>query len=214
MSILVRRSNLVVSMSDAAAVENAWRHDADAITLDLRNVPANPRNEVHSRIRDAISAAARGGAEVFVRVNDSTETVDLEACVWPGLTGIMLPRVESAADVAEAAEVITVLERERGLELGSIRFIALIESAAGVWHLRHIVTASPRITQAALDERALAQSLDIDPLDDYDPFVYARGRLAVESTAAKVAPVGMAYPLSAKPREAVDLMELFAQKTV
>jgi citrate lyase subunit beta/citryl-CoA lyase len=52
-----------------------------------------------------------------------------------------------------------------------------------------------------LDENDLADDLGIAPLPEYDPFVYARGRLAVEATAAKVNPIGMAYPLSALPRE-------------
>ena len=47
-----------------------------------------------------------------------------------------------------------------------------------------------------LDEQALARDLDITPLPEFDPFVYARGRIVVEAIAAKVMPVGIAYPLS------------------
>jgi citrate lyase subunit beta/citryl-CoA lyase len=201
--MLIRRSNLLASMADPAQLENVWRHAADAITLDLEaSVPPELTSPARSRVKAALVTAARGGAEVFVRVNDSSLTEDLESCVWQGLSGVMLPRVESAADVAEAAEVVTVLERERGLEVGSVSFIALIESPAGVWHLRSIVTASPRLKQVGLDEHDLAVSLDIEPLPEYDPFVYARGRLAVEATAAGVGAIGMAYPLSVRPREA------------
>lgn len=35
MNLLVRRSNLLVAMSEAGAVANAWKHNADAITLDV-----------------------------------------------------------------------------------------------------------------------------------------------------------------------------------
>ena len=65
-----------------------------------------------------------------------------------------------------------------------------------MWDIRTIITASPRITQVALDERALVADLGIKPLPEYDPFVYARGRVVVEAIAAKVSPVGIAYPLS------------------
>jgi citrate lyase subunit beta / citryl-CoA lyase len=203
--ILVRRSNLLVPMSDTRQVENAWRHDADAITLDLEGgVAPELKAGASAPVKDAVATAARGGAEVFVRVNDSTLTEDLEASVWPGLAGIVLPCVESAADVAEAAEIVTVLERERGLPVGTVSFIAVIESAAGVWHVRSIITASPRVSQVALDERGLAASLGIEPLDEYDPFVYARGRVAVEATAAGIGAIGMAYPLSVRPRKAAE----------
>ena len=200
--MLIRRSNLLVDAADAAAVENAWRHDADAVTLDLESLPERGQALARTRVKDAIAHCARGGAEVFVRVNDSAMTADLEASVWPGVSGIVLPRAESAADVADAAETLTTLERERRIEVGSLEFIVQLESAAGVWNIRSILTASPRISQVGLDEVHLAQSLGIDPLPDLDPFVYARGRLAVEATAAKVGAIGMAYPLSAIPARA------------
>ncbi len=121
--------------------------------------------------------------------------------MWPGLLFIMLPQVESAAEVKEAADIVTTLERQRGLIAGSLCLIVLLESARAVWDIRTIITASPRVTQVGLDERDLADDLGITPLPEYDPFVYARGRLAVEATAAQLNPIGMAYPLSALPRE-------------
>ena len=58
-----------------------------------------------------------------------------------------------------------------------------------MWRIREIITASPRIKQAGIDEAALAASLGITQSADYDPFVYARGRLCIEATAAGVQPV-------------------------
>jgi citrate lyase subunit beta/citryl-CoA lyase len=203
-----------VSISDTAAVASASHHDADAITLDLEEGASEARKaEARQLVKGAIASAALGGAEVFVRVNDSSLTEDLEASVWPGLGGIVLPCVESAADVAEAAEMVTVLERERGLDIGSVGFVVLIESAAGVWHLRSILQSSPRIGQAGLDERDLAASMGIETDPEYDPFVYARGRLAVEATAAKVAAIGITYPISVERREASEAeIHTFATK--
>src|SRR5688572_7901824 len=133
MPLLIRRSNLLVDLRDEEAVANAWRHEADAITLDLEGLAPDAKALAPTRIRDAIAQCARGAAEVFVKVQDASLTADLEAAIWPGLRGIVLPRVESAADVADAAETVTVLERERGIRVGSLEFIVLLESAAGVW---------------------------------------------------------------------------------
>ncbi len=204
MSLLIRRSNLLVPINDAGAVSNAWRHNADAITLVIDgNPPADA-------VRSAIASAAKGGAEVFVRVNKASLSSDLDAVVWPGLCGIMLPRMESATEVAQADHIVSSLEKQRGIAAGSLQFILMLESARGVWDIRPIIKASARVTQAALDERSLAADLQITPLPELDPFDYARGRLAVEATAAKVAAVGMAYPLSVNPRElpAAELHEL------
>ena len=193
----------MVPVTDAEMVKHAWRHDADAVTLDLEDgVVAARKAEARGLVKEAIVPTGQGAAEVFVRVNKSFLQADLEASVWPGLCGIVLPQVESAAKVTEAAEIVTTLERQRGIAVGSLCFIVLQESARAVWDIRAIITASARVTQVGLDENDLAGDLGIAPLPEYDPFVYARGRLAVEATAAKVNPVGMAYPLSVQLREA------------
>lgn len=198
MSILVRRSNLLVSIGDAGGIKSAWRHNADAVTLDLAGADAAAR----AKVRDAIAAAGQGAAEVFARIEQPTLKQDLAAAVWPGLCGIVLAHVDSAAEIVAATEQVAALERERGLKNGSVQVIAMLETAKAVWDVRAIVNASPRLTQIALDEIALAADLDIQPLPDLDPFVYARGRVVVEAIAAKVNPVGIAYPLSVQKQAA------------
>jgi citrate lyase subunit beta/citryl-CoA lyase len=121
MAILVRRSNLLVPVTTADLVREAWRHNADAITLDLEDgVDAARKPGARALVKDAIAPSARAGAEVFVRVNKPFLHADLDASIWPGVRGIVLPQVESAADVLEAAEAVTVLERQRGIVVGSL----------------------------------------------------------------------------------------------
>ncbi|MCC6533435.1 MAG: hypothetical protein IT531_12850 [Burkholderiales bacterium] len=201
MAILVRRSNLLVAITDAAAVADSCGHDADAVTLDLEAVAIADKPAARALIKDAIGVAGRAAAEVFVRTDRRFLHADLAAAAWPGLSGIMLSRVECAADVTDAAEALSTLERSRGIEVGSLSLIVLLESARAVWDMRAIFAASSRISQAGLDEPDLAMSLGFEPDEALDPFVYARGRLAVEATAAGIAPVGMAYPLSVWPRD-------------
>jgi citrate lyase subunit beta/citryl-CoA lyase len=191
--MLIRRSNLLIPIADAA---DAWRHGADAVTLDLA------RGASRAGLKEAIAAAGKGGAEVFVRVSKAALKDDVAASVCPGLRGILLPQVESAAEVVEAAEIVLTLERQRSIAKGSLSFITQIQTARGVWDIRAIVKASPRVTQVALDEAGLAADLGIKPAPEIDPFDYARGRIVVEAIAAKVAPVGMAWPLGALPRKA------------
>ena len=95
---------------------------------------------------------------------------------------------------------MTDLERQRGIEVGSLELIILLESALGVWNIRDIVTASPRVTQVGLGESDLCRNLGITATEAEDPFVYARGRVVIEGIAAGVQPIGMAFPLSLTPR--------------
>lgn len=201
MSILIRRSNLMIPITDPQLVSQAWRHNADAITLDLEDGVVGTRKvEGRGLVKDAIGQVGRGAAEVFVRVNRPLVTADIEGSVWPGLRGIILPTVESASEVLEAAEILTSMERHRGIAVGSLQLILLLESARGVWHIQEIIAASPRITQVGLDESDLSDNLGINPVAEYDPYVYARGRLAIEATAAGVQPLGVAHPMGTQPR--------------
>lgn len=182
-------------------VEKAWHYNADAITLDLEDgVPQSRKAGVRPTVKEAIAQVGRGGAEVFVRVTKALAYADIAAAVWPGLTGIMLPKVESAADVTQAAESLRDLERQRGLEVGSLQLIVLLESALGVWNIREIITASPRVTQIGLGESDLCRSLGVTATEEDDPFIYARGQVVIEGTAAGVQPIGIAFPLSLTPR--------------
>jgi citrate lyase subunit beta/citryl-CoA lyase len=183
--MLIRRSNLLVSIGDAQAVAEAWRREADAVTLLLDGVAPS-----RAELAEAVAAAARGGAEVFVRASSDA----LDAAIVPGLRGVVLRSVNSADDVKRAAEIATRLEGER--DAAGLTFIVLIESARAVWDIRSILHASPRISQAVLVERALASDLGIEIDPAIDPFEYARGRVAFEATAAKIGAVGMAYPTS------------------
>ncbi len=201
MQNFVRRSNLMVPITVRRFIENAWRHNADAVTLDLEDGVLRSRTvEARGCLKEMIPLVARGGGEVFARVNKPYICADIEAAVWPGLTGVMLPKTERAAEVTEAANLLEALERRRGIEVGSLQVIVLLESALGVWNVREIVTASPRVTQVALGESDICRDLAITPSEESDPFVYARGRIVIEGIAAGVQPVGMAFPLSLMPR--------------
>ena len=196
MSILVRRSNLIIPANQLRMIRWGWKRNADAVTIDLQDgVPANQVHMVRKMLCQAVAQAGKGGAQVFVRVNANSVYADCAAAVSSNLTGIILPGIESADQVAEADAILSDLERQRGVNIGATELVTAVETAAGVWHIRDIITASPRIRQAGIDEAAVAASLGITQTAEPDPFVYARGRLCIEATAAGVQPVAVADPM-------------------
>ena len=198
---LIRRSNLIVSVTDSRAVEDSWRHKADAITLDLATRVADNRNaEARSLLGEGIRLAAKGGAEVFVKVNRGLMQADIEASVHQELSGIMLPGVESASEVTAACGFLAAAEGSRGFETGRLQIIVVLDSASGIWNIRDVISADGRVTQVGLDESALSASMGVNPRTDLDPYVYARGRIAIEATALGVQPIGVAHPLGTRPR--------------
>jgi citrate lyase subunit beta/citryl-CoA lyase len=191
---LVRRSVLLVPLRDSST---AWRHNADAIALDLSG--ADP-----TQAPDAIESARRGGAEVFVRIDKSVAYADIKASAIPGLTGVILPNPESATDIDEVATILHERERKVGLPHENLEIFPLIGTARGVWNIREVINASPRIRSMAIDELALCHSLKISPTDDFDALTFSRGRVIVETLAAVRLPLGIGHPLGALPREMDD----------
>ena len=196
MSSLVRRTNLLVALKTVEGVDQVWKYGADAATLDLRDVHTEALDQKARKwIRISIRFAAFGGAEVFAGVGGQRLDQELEAAVWPGVAGVALYGAESGVNVIQASDKLEALERNRGISSGSLEVIPVLETALGVWNVRKIITASHRVKQVALDEAALCLDLSIVPQEEYDPLVYARGRVVIEATAAGVQPLDAPHPL-------------------
>jgi citrate lyase subunit beta / citryl-CoA lyase len=87
-----------------------------------------------------------------------------------------------------------VAEKEHGIANGSLSIIVMLDSGKGVWNIRQIITTSPRVCSVGLDEGRLCLHLGIVPTPAFDPFVYAKGRVIIESRAAQRQPVGISHP--------------------
>ena len=97
-----RRSSLILPVNQPRFVEKAYTRGADAIVLDLEDsVPPQEKANARKLVRDSLAVAGRGGAEVLVRVNNEPALLadDIDGAVQPGLDGLSIPKVESAAQV-------------------------------------------------------------------------------------------------------------------
>jgi citrate lyase subunit beta/citryl-CoA lyase len=135
-----------------------------------------------------------------VRLNKELAYADIAASAWPGLRGVVYTGPETPADVEEIAATLASFEKERGIVQGSLHIIVMLDSGKGVWNIRQIINASTRVCSVGLDEGHLCRQLGIAPHPDFDPFVYAKGRLIIESRAAKRQPVGISHPYGLFPQ--------------
>ena len=209
MKPFVRRTHLAVSVLDRPAVEQSWTHNADAVILDLADtVPDGEKSVARGLVRESVPLAALGGAEVFVRVNRSSAHADIDASVWPGLHGIIYCGAESGSEMEEVDSLVAEIEKSRGIVDGSLQIVVLLDSGKGVWNVREIIKASPRASSLGLDEINLCRDLSIVPDAEFDPFVYAKGRIVIEGRAHKLQPVGISHPYGVIPRSD-DVEEIY-----
>ena len=139
----VLRTFLFAPGNHGRRVEKALTLGADAVILDLEDAVAIAEKvATRKTVVDVLSAPRR--CKGYIRVNAiGTRWCmgDLMAVVRPGVDGIVLPKVESAADLRTIDWMITNLERERGLPMGGIDLMPIIETAAGFSRLDRILAA-------------------------------------------------------------------------
>ena len=187
----VWRSLLYVPTHVEKFVASATRHGADAIILDLEDsVPFEQKAHARTLIQSAAEQVAQAGADVVVRINRplSLAVRDIEAAVSPAITALSLPKIEGANHVRLLDEAVSELEAARGLPVGRIRFIVLIESALGFLAMPEIASASPRVVAMTLASEDFALDLGMESSDE--TMLLPKQQLIQACAMAQVMPLG------------------------
>lgn len=162
------RSLLFVPTLAEQFVAKAATRGADAIILDLEaSVAADRKDEARTVLPGAVERLAPL-VPVTVRINPLWFPTlrDLEACVIPGVSAIHLALCENAEHVRAVDGIVTELETKRGLSLGQIKLIAMIETADALSQAAYIAKASPRLTGMTLGVEDYATSIGVAATPD------------------------------------------------
>ncbi|MGE0876612.1 MAG: CoA ester lyase [Burkholderiales bacterium] len=191
---ILNRSFLFAPGNHARRVEKAFTLAADAVILDLEDAVAeSEKSAARPMVREALARPRAGRG--YVRVNAMGTPWcfrDLVEVVGKGVDGIVLPKVESAADLHAIDWLVASLEREQGLEVGAIDLMPLIETAAGIQRIDRILQARSlrpysgrwRVRRVAFGAGDYAHDLGLSPTLDEDELADARARLVLASRGA------------------------------
>ena len=143
------RSLLFVPADSERKLAKGLTSPADALILDLEDAVAPSRKEGarHTAAEFITAHAASLTARLFVRVNpfDTGLTMgDLAAVVVPGLAGIMLPKINSATDLARLGHCLDALEVRAGMEPGRIAILPVAtETAQAMLNMNSFASLAP-----------------------------------------------------------------------
>lgn len=201
------RSFLYVPASKPELFPKASGGPADAVVLDLEDaVPLHNKGEARDEVRRWLAAEREPAAEQWARVNADALGEDLAAVVRPGLSGIFLAKASLTA-VAELAKTLDPLETERGLRPGSVRVVALLESAQSLIELSALAGAR-RLTTFGLGEVDLLADLRMSRSPGAAAAIAAlRTQVVVHAAAA-----GLCAPVAPTSTDFRDV-EAFAEST-
>ena len=204
----VRRSWLIVPAHDLDRLAEAAQSGADVIALDLQDmVHERNKHAARANVREAIANLCEQGAEVFVRADIELLYADLQASVWKGLSGVMLPRVTRVEQVREADELIAKLQSERGvvkpppvgdvLEADdpvspqqAIELHLCLDTGRGNWDAVELIEASSRVKSISLGRADLVMDLREEPTGELHLMPYLMQRLIIVASATGVQPIG------------------------
>jgi citrate lyase subunit beta/citryl-CoA lyase len=168
---LPRRSCHAVPGSNEKFLAKAPSLPADMFFLDLEDAVAPLEKEAsRAKVVAAVRGEAWGDAVVCVRVNawDTKWTygdvIEVVGQAGPRLDEIMLPKVQSAAEVVALDLLLTQVEINNGLPAGHVGIEAQIETARGLINVEEICAASPRLETVILGPVDFSASMGMPSL--------------------------------------------------
>ena len=143
----VHRTYLFAPGNHARRAEKAFTLDCDAVILDLEDAVAVAEKPA-TRALVVETLKQNPGKRGYVRVNAwDTDFCfnDILAVTGPWLTGLILPKVEEAAQVIAVDWILANIEHDKGMDVGAIDLVPIIETGKGVANVRAIAAAETRV---------------------------------------------------------------------
>jgi len=190
----LNRSFLFAPGNVARRVEKALTLEADAIIVDLEDsVAVAEKAATRKSVAEALTRPRRGRG--YVRVNAPSSEFcyrDLVETLHRQVDGVVVPKIESAADLHAVDWLMANLEREFGVEPGTLDLIPQIETAAGVQRVDRILQARSlrpyqgawRVKRVAFGGADYAHQLGLTVGMDEAELADARARVVLSSRAA------------------------------
>ena len=162
-TIHLKRTSLYASGASPVNMIQAVFYNEDMLIYDLEDsVPAAEKDAARFLVYNMLKEHRPSDKYVCIRVNGIYSDVideDLQAAVRVRPDAIRIPKVEYAREVQSVSRRIAEIEREAGVEEGSIELICNIESYMGVINAMEIAHADPRIVAMAVSAEDLTASL-------------------------------------------------------
>jgi citrate lyase beta subunit len=182
-----RRALLFMPGDDRHKIEKGAGLDVDSIIMDLEDgVAAANKPVARHVVAVALYEVQFGRSERLVRINPFSTPLweeDIDETIAARPDGYVLPKVHSAREVQFISSKIEAAERHHDWPLGSIRLLAIIESARGVVNLREIAESDPRLDALIFGAEDLAGDIGAKRSREGWEGFYARSAVVVHAKA-------------------------------
>tara|TARA_R110000772_G_scaffold232195_1_gene343477 strand:- start:66969 stop:67838 length:870 start_codon:yes stop_codon:yes gene_type:complete len=186
----VHRTYLFAPGNHARRAEKAFTLDCDAVILDLEDAVAVAEKPA-TRALVVETLKQNPGKRGYVRVNAwDTEFCfnDILAVTGPWLTGLVLPKVEEAAQVLAVDWILANIERDKGMDVGTIDLLPIIETGKGVANVRAIAATATRVRRLSFGAGDYTKDMSMRWTLAETEIDHARAEIALASRAEGLEP--------------------------
>lgn len=179
------RSFLFVPGNHPDKIRKVFGYGADAVILDLEDACADVDKPA---ARETVVAALKEPHEGlgYIRIN-AIDTAycfrDLEAIIGPWLDGIVLPKLEHPEELFAIDWALSQYEQERGLPVGGIDLMPIIETGLGVKNLDQICARPTRMRRFSFGAGDFTRDVGIKWSPDETELGYVRGHMILTARA-------------------------------
>jgi citrate lyase subunit beta/citryl-CoA lyase len=188
---------LYVPGNNPGMIKDSVIYNTDCIMFDLEDsVAIAEKDAARFLVYEALRTLDPSGKEFLVRINTLESGLgvkDLEAVVRTKAAAVRLPKAESAKDVIDCERDIERIERENGIETGSTRMMAAVESAAGALNAKEIALASKRLIAIAIGAEDYVTDLKTNRSPDGAELMLGRGLVLLAARAAGIDAIDTVY---------------------
>lgn len=190
----LRRSRLYLPGNEPKFALNAALHGADGLILDLEDsVAPAEKDAARAVVRNALRVLDFRGAERMVRINQGERGLaDLAYVVPHGVECVLVPKVESAAQVVAVRDRVEALRAAHGVA-HQVWLMPIVESARGAWLAYEIAAAADSVVALAVGLEDYTADIGAERTLEGRESFWARAQVLNGARAAGVQPIDTVF---------------------
>lgn len=193
----LRRTMMFIPGNNPAMITDGHLYGSDSIMFDLEDATSiKEKDSARFLVYNALKTIDYGTTETVVRINGLDTPFgreDIKAMVKARVDVIRLPKTDTPEDVIEVDKIITEVEETNGIEVGTTKMMAAIESPLGIINAYKIATASKRLVAIALGAEDFVTNMKTNRSPEGVELLAARSQLLLAARAAGIYALDTVY---------------------
>lgn len=192
-----RRALLYMPGDDRRKIEKATTLGVDCVCMDMEDGVAIARKkEARAVIAEAMKELDFGRSERCIRINSvgsGFEKFDLAAALAANPDSIVVPKVETAAQVRAISDYIEMYELSARMAVRKIRMLVGVETARGILNIKEIAESDRRLEAIIFGAEDYAASTGATRTTEGTEVLYARSAVVTACAANDLQAIDMVY---------------------